>query len=93
MYWETARYDARGNIRPQTLSQAVRMGDWKGIKANASATVELYRLDRDASETTDVAAAHREVVAQIESIMAAAHRDPPPQLEPNPNGSNGWRFR
>jgi hypothetical protein len=91
--WETAGYDQQGKIRPQSLTQAVRMGDWKGIRKGPGARMELYQLDRDISETTDVAASHAKVVAQIEALMAEAHRDPPPQLEPEPDGINGWRFR
>jgi arylsulfatase A len=93
MYWETAGYDPQGKIRPQSLTQAVRMGDWKGIRKGPGARMELYQLDRDVSETTDVAASHAKVVAQIGALMAEAHRDPPPQREPEPDGIHGWRFR
>ena len=83
----------QGQIRSQSLTQAVRMGNWKAIRKIPAAKIELYQLDSDVSETTDVAASHARVVAQIESMMAQAHRDPPAQREPEPDGINGWRFR
>jgi len=57
LYWEYAR------------SQVVRLGDWKGIRPADTDTIELYDLASDLAETTDVAAAHSDVVARIEEIM------------------------
>lgn len=65
LYWETM---AGGN-------QAVRMGPWKGIRLgvikNPSAPVQLYHLEKDIAETTDVAAQHPDIVAKITAIMSA----------------------
>ncbi|WP_265595508.1 arylsulfatase [Verrucomicrobium sp. BvORR106] len=65
LYWETV---AGGN-------QAVRMGPWKGIRLgvskNPSAPVQLYHLETDIAETTDVAAQHPDIVAKIAAIMSA----------------------
>src|SRR5262249_60489727 len=35
--------------------------------------IELYDLERDQSETTNVAAANPEIVRQIEAVMRSAH--------------------
>ncbi len=55
--------------------QAVRMGNWKGIrkniKRNPDAPIELYDLSTDIAETTNVAAAHDDVVKKIRRIMAS----------------------
>ena len=71
LYWE---YHSAGS------SQAVRMGDWKGIrlkvKANPQAAVELYNLSSDPSEAADVAAQHPEIVATMREIMS--QRTPSP---------------
>ena len=92
LYWERSNFDARtGLIRPKSLVRAVRMADWKGFKKNPQAALELYDLSRDVSEENDVAAKHPEVVAKIEAIMASAHVDPPPQIEPDAPG--GRKFR
>lgn len=57
---------------------AVRMGQWKGVKSNLKANRqspwELYNLDRDPNETTDVAARHPELTTQFEAIMKKEHR-------------------
>jgi arylsulfatase A-like enzyme len=64
LYWE---FHARG------ASQAVRMGGWKGIRHEVAkrpnAPIELYDLERDANETTDVAAANPDVVRRIGEVM------------------------
>ncbi len=56
--------------------QAVRMGKWKAIKRKVnttSPTMELYDLENDISESTDVSGSNSEIVAQIEQIMIEAH--------------------
>ncbi|MFV0444656.1 MAG: arylsulfatase [Planctomycetaceae bacterium] len=61
--------------------QAVRMGDWKGVrqnlkprgKAEPNLTVELYNLKDDPAESHDVAQQHPEVVDRIEEIMRREH--------------------
>jgi len=92
MYWERSGFDPQtGLLRPKTLVQAVRMGDWKGIRQRPGAPLELYDLSADVGEMTDVSGRHPEVVARIEQIMASAHEPPPPQIEPE--GTGGWLFR
>jgi arylsulfatase A-like enzyme len=66
-YWE---FHERG------FSQAVRLGDWKGVRLGTrSAALELYDLKTDMAETKNVASAHPEVVRRIEEIMRAARTD------------------
>jgi len=72
-------------------AEAVRKGDWKGIRPQRGAPLELYDLARDVSETRDVAAEHPDVVREIEAAMRAAWREPPPQVEPEKPA--GRRFR
>jgi arylsulfatase A-like enzyme len=73
LYWE---FHERGS------AQAVRMGDWKGvIQPLGSGHVELYNLATDLGETTDVSAAHPEIVEKIVSIARKAHS--PSQLWPD----------
>jgi arylsulfatase A len=63
-YWEFPSYGGQ---------QAVRMGNWKGIRTDLLkgklTPVQLYDLATDVGETMDVAAKHPEVVARIEKIM------------------------
>ncbi|MCK5271695.1 MAG: arylsulfatase [Sedimentisphaerales bacterium] len=69
LYWETTNYRL-----PQ---QAVRMGKWKGLRedvtANPNPPLELYDLDTDIGETTNVAGSNPDIVTQIEAIMTEAH--------------------
>lgn len=68
LYWE---YHTKGG------NQAVRMGDWKGVRMNGGADknahIELYNLATDIGETKDVAPKHTNVVKQIREIMDTEH--------------------
>jgi arylsulfatase len=59
---------------------AVRMGNWKGIKKdlrkNPDAPLELYDLEKDESETTNVAAQFPDVVKKIVALMLEARTNP-----------------
>ena len=56
-------------------AQAVRMGRWKGVRlgghVDAHAPIELYDLEADPAETTNVADAHPDVVERIQDVMEA----------------------
>ena len=58
--------------------QAIRMGDWKGIRVdiidNVDAPWELYNLTQDPSETTNVAADYPEIITQLDSVFQQEHR-------------------
>jgi arylsulfatase A-like enzyme len=66
LYWE---FHERG------FKQAVRLGRWKAIKFGATETMELYDLQRDLGETTNVADRHPEVIAKIKNILATARTE------------------
>jgi arylsulfatase A-like enzyme len=63
--------------------QAVRIGDWKGVRQNLrtaenqgqrSVHTELYNLAADVGEQHDVSAEHPEIVALMEEVMRREHR-------------------
>jgi arylsulfatase A-like enzyme len=67
LYWEFPAYGGQ---------QAVRIGDWKGIRKNIqkdSLTIALYNLKTDLKEQNDVAAENPDIVAQIKAIMESEH--------------------
>lgn len=68
LYWE---FHERG------AAQAVRAGKWKavrtGLRKNPDAPVELYDLEADPGETTDLAEDHPEVAARLLRIMHEQH--------------------
>jgi arylsulfatase A len=77
LYWEFPSY---------TGQQAVRLGNWKGTRQNLKAKlsdIELYDLEKDPNETTNVAAAHPDVVKRIADVMAKEHE--PSKLFPLPS--------
>ena len=67
-------------------AQAVRMGDWKGVRLGghsaADAPIELYDLASDFGETSDVSAGHPEIVERIAEVMAGRTESEIP----------GWNF-
>jgi len=69
LYWEFHEGKAS--------KQAVRMGDWKGVRLAPNQPLELYDLSRDLGEEHDVAAEHPEIVEKIEAILAAARTEHP----------------
>jgi arylsulfatase A len=59
-----------------TGQQAVRLGDWKGVRRNlqqGKTPLELYDLKTDVGESKNVAAEHPDVVKRIEDILAREH--------------------
>ena len=66
LYWE---FHERG------FQQAVRMGDWKAVRPQAGAPLELYNLKADLGEKQNVAEKHPEVVAKIEEYLKTARTD------------------
>ncbi len=60
-YWEF------GNM------QAVRIDAWKGLRVRTKQTWELYNLEKDISETTNVATDHPEIINRMEKIVKECH--------------------
>lgn len=66
LYWEFPSYGGQ---------QAIRLGDFKGVRQNMSKgkmEIELYDLKQDLGEQNNVAGRHPDVVARIEEIMRTA---------------------
>lgn len=68
LYWEFHEIGGR---------QAVRMGNWKGVKykaaENPESPVQLYNLVTDRAEKDDIANQHPDVVKKIADIMQRQH--------------------
>lgn len=63
-YWEIQEgKDVSG------FKQAARMGKWKAVRIADSYKTELYDLEKDVSEKTDLSAQYPAIVAQMEKIM------------------------
>jgi arylsulfatase A-like enzyme len=72
LYWE---------FIPRGGKQAVRVGQWKGVRKNVAknrdAPIELYDLSKDIGETNDVAKDYPIVVLQMKHAMEDAHVESP----------------
>jgi arylsulfatase len=82
LYWEFPSYGGQ---------QAVRAGKWKAVRQNLSkgpSPTELYDLEADPSEKTDLAEKHPDRVRAMEKIMKEEHTPsqlfPLPSVDPNP---------
>jgi arylsulfatase len=67
LYWEFPSYQGQ---------QAVRMGEWKGVRKNifkGNMAIELYNLNSDPTESNDIAFENPEIVGKIEEIMKREH--------------------
>lgn len=63
LLWEFAGYGGQ---------QAVRMGEWKGVRVNmrqGNRTIELYNLRDDPAESHNVADQHPSIVRRIEDLL------------------------
>jgi arylsulfatase len=55
--------------------QAVRLGDWKGIRLSPDDPVQLYDLAADPGESADVAVEHPDLVERIVDIMTTGRTE------------------
>ncbi|GAA4462973.1 hypothetical protein GCM10023189_40360 [Nibrella saemangeumensis] len=69
LYWE---YPEKGG------QVAIRMGNWKGVKVNMktnkAARWELYDLEKDKSETTNLASKYPAIIAKFDNIVWKEHQ-------------------
>lgn len=68
LYWE---------FHEGGFKQAVRQGNWKGVRLKPGDALELYDLAVDPGEATDLSQRHPDVVTRIERIMVEARTDSP----------------
>lgn len=71
LYWEFFEQGGR---------QAVRHGNWKGVRLNTEKNpdgpIELYDLANDIEEAHNIADQHPDIVAKLVTILREAHVDP-----------------
>jgi len=71
LYWE---FNEKGG------QQAVRTGEWKGVRINTKARpagpVEVYDLSTDIGESKNLAPVRPELMDRIAEIMKKAHSEP-----------------
>ncbi|MGY8696166.1 MAG: hypothetical protein ACKVGW_18455, partial [Verrucomicrobiia bacterium] len=83
LYWELGS----GN----RMRRGLRMDDWKAVQMDPKDPVELYDLNNDIGETTDLAALRPDIMAKVNRLLATCRVEARPQVEPETE--NGWKFR
>jgi len=70
LYWELPQFGGQ---------QAVRYGEWKGIRSDVmkgNLKVRLFNLSSDPREENDLSEKHPEIVQKIKIIMEQEHQTP-----------------
>jgi arylsulfatase A-like enzyme len=80
LYWEAA------GSQQNTVQQAVRFENWKGVRPGPKAAWQIYDLAADPAEERNLATQRPEKLARIESICREAHT-PERKYEPAPRES------
>ncbi|HIK91842.1 MAG TPA: hypothetical protein EYG03_07650 [Planctomycetes bacterium] len=80
LYWDY------GHCRGKNYAQAVRVGDWKGIRGANTGRIQLYDLSRDTGEANDIALTRPRIVERIRIIMDQA-------VTPSPRYKIGTVYR
>ena len=88
LYWE---WNGAHFAAYQPKFQAVRRGRWKIIRNQLDGPWELYDLSADERDTTDVAAAHPEVVEELSAWVRQNRQPHLPQVEPDKPTGKRWR--
>ncbi len=74
--------------------QAARRGKWKCVRESANGSVELYDLEADKAERTDLADAHQELVRESEKWPQENRTNPrtsPPVQRSATRTTSNWR--
>lgn len=79
-YWELPRWISKeSKFADELPMQAARNGEWKVVRPQPDAALELYNLRKDRSESTNLAAKEPKVLAHMENYLKSA-RTPPRSL-------------
>jgi arylsulfatase A-like enzyme len=81
-YWE---------LHEGTSLQALRFGQWKAVRNGPSKAIELYDLNTDPGEKTDLAATRPDLVTQADEMMVNVRTEHPdwPLVEKRPGKGKG----
>lgn len=75
LYWEFQMDGSWQTLPNGGFRQAIRKGNWKGVRYGTSSNTELYDLSLDISEKNNLADKYPEVVEDINRLFKEAHQD------------------
>ncbi len=82
LYWEFPKINFNTQkLNPDGLAQALRQNNWKIVRHNTREPFELYDLDADIGEEHNRARDHPDMLAQLTTLVDAAHSPMKPQTE------------
>jgi arylsulfatase A len=80
LYWELPRWIPKeSRFANEIPMQAARHGDWKVVRPNPGAPLELYNLSTDRQERADLARSEPRILARMQAFLKSA-RTPPRSL-------------
>ncbi len=82
LYWNRYENAYRRPDRPERYHEAVRMGRWKAVQPAPGEPFELYDIEADPGETTDVADEHPDVMEQVRGHLETARTERHPWEPP-----------
>jgi len=84
LYWEYQKYNWKEQMDvPGGLSQAARQGRWKLVRNGQKRPWELYDLEQDPAESSDLSTTYPGIVSDLETWLLAQRTSPVEQIEPN----------
>ncbi|GAB4357257.1 MAG: arylsulfatase [Bryobacter sp.] len=87
-YWELPGYDgAKGVFHKEAPKAALRQGDWKIVRPEPNAALELYNLKADIGETKNLAAAEPQRLSAMERLLLGTRTEPRSQR----HGPHPWQ--
>ncbi|MCO8125017.1 sulfatase [Stieleria sp. TO1_6] len=88
IYWHYPHYSNQGGFP----GGAIRVGPWKLVERYEDGQTQLYHLDDDIGETTDLASDHPDRVSQMRQQLHAWYQTVDAKfLRPKPNGPAAWQ--
>jgi arylsulfatase A-like enzyme len=77
LYWEITERAMANHTQGDGFRQAVRFGDWKAVRIGGKGQIEIYNLENDIGEITNLASSEPELVKKAEKYLNEARTENP----------------
>jgi arylsulfatase A len=82
LYWEMPAFSLQNGWAAGDPKQAMRAGNWKVVRPEMNAPLELYDLKSDPGESRNLAGSRKDILARLEKTLAGARTPPRGQSQP-----------